>query len=165
MPSTTVCTQNEIQRQAPLTSSKTNGEPVIFVVENDCSVRRFICALLRYTTNALVAEAADPYAALSLARKVGRPIDLLISDIHLSAVTNGVDLARELAILHPSMNVLLLSGADRPPYRLPVTWRFLPKPFTIESFLDCVGALCRPFSPPRSRPKGSFPRPAVDNIP
>jgi DNA-binding NtrC family response regulator len=146
MLSSTVCTKDDLKRQAPFTPFKCNREPVIFVVEDDSRIRHFLCTLLRHATTASVAEAADPYTALSMARSVGGPIDLLISDIDLSTFLNGVDLARELAITNPSMNVLLISGGDCPQCQIPATWRFLPKPFSIQSLLDCVNALCHPVS-------------------
>ena len=144
MLSMTVCNKDEIQRQAPLAPSTTNRESFIFVVEDDCRIRSFLCTLLRYATTASVVAAADPYAALSMAHKAGRPIDLLISGINLCTFINGIDLARELAATNPSMNVLLMSGADCPQCDFPATWRFLPKPFAIQTFLDCVNALCCP---------------------
>jgi DNA-binding NarL/FixJ family response regulator len=72
---------------------------------------------------ATVAEAADPDAALTMAQKLGQRIELLISDINLSASIDGVELARELAMANPSMKVLLMSA---------------------QSLLDCVIALCDP---------------------
>jgi DNA-binding NtrC family response regulator len=144
----TVCYNEELQRQAPLTARKPNHEPVIFVVEDDSTIRRFLCTLLRRATKAFVAEAGDPYIALSMARAAGGPIDLLISDINLSTFINGIDLACELAVTNPSMKVLLISGTDSPEFEIPATWRFLAKPFTMQSFLDCVNALCRPASSP-----------------
>jgi DNA-binding response OmpR family regulator len=143
----TVCTKQEVQRQRPRTACQAKPEPLIFVVEDDTRIRRFICTLLTRTTEASVAEAADPFTALSMARMSARPIDLLISDIDLSSFMNGVDLARKLAITNPSMNVLLLSAAYCPQGDVPAKWRFLPKPFSVQTFLDCVNALCRSVSP------------------
>ncbi len=114
------------------------GEPVIFVVDDESSIRRFICMLLRHLTSALVVDAADPYAALSSAEKMNQPIDLLISDMDLNSPMNGVGLARKLSALNPSMKVLLISGCDDPQARIPSAWKFLAKPFHIEPFLNCI---------------------------
>jgi DNA-binding response OmpR family regulator len=159
----TVCAKDTLERQAPFTPSKANREPVIFVVEDDPRVRRFICTLLRQTTTAAVAEAEDPCTALLMARTSGAPIDLLISDINLSPFINGVDLAHELALTNPSMNVLLMSAADYPQGEIPPAWRFLLKPFSIQSLLDCVSVLCR-FVTPVQNVRAVF-RPVIDNIP
>jgi DNA-binding response OmpR family regulator len=139
----TICTKNEPRRLASVTLTEANSKSAIFVVEDDESVRRFICTLLRYATTAIVVEAGDPYAALSMARKIGGPIDVLISDIDLSAHMNGIELGRRLVIANPSMKVLLISAADCPQYEIPSAWRFLAKPFTTQSFLDRVSALLR----------------------
>ena len=69
---------------------------------------------------------------------MNRPIDLLISDIDLSASMNGIDLARELTALNPSIRVLLISGAEHPPSEIPRTWRFLAKPFHVDLFLKQI---------------------------
>jgi len=116
-------------------------EPVIFVVDDEAGIRRFISVLLKHLTSAVVVQSGDPHTALSIARKMSRPIDLLISDIDLSAPMNGIDLARELTALNPSMRVLLISGFDCPPVEIPRAWAFLAKPFHIDGFLKCVTTL------------------------
>ena len=141
---TTLCTKDEPERHSPSALYQTSGEPVIFVVDDDFRIRHLIGTLLRRLTPAAVTEAADPHAALLMARNIGGPIDLLISDIDLRASINGVDLARALARANPSMNVLLISAVERPPSWIPETWRFLAKPFTLESFLASIGPLCWP---------------------
>jgi DNA-binding NtrC family response regulator len=118
------------------------GESLIFVVDDNWSTRRFLCTVLRHTTTAAVREAASPAEALSMARAAGRPVDVLISDISLSADMNGIDLAREIATEHPAMRVLLISGGDVPEGGIPTEWRFLAKPFPLAVFLDCVHELC-----------------------
>ena len=115
---------------------------LIFVVDDDPSIRSFICRLLKRVTNALVLEAAEPDVALSLAHTIGRPIDLLVSDIDLRAAKTGIDLARELARSYPPMAVLLISARDLPEPDLPAEWRFLAKPFPVPALVDCVRELC-----------------------
>ena len=117
-------------------------ESLIFVVDDNGGTRRFVCTVLRHTTNALVMEAASPEEALSMARSVGRPIDMLISDIALSADKNGIDLAREIAAEYSAVRVLLISGGDLPESGIPAGWRFLAKPFPLAAFLDCVHDFC-----------------------
>jgi DNA-binding NtrC family response regulator len=147
MLSLTVSTKVEAERQAPLTLCEAIGEPVILVVEDDDGVRRFICTLLKHAMTETVVEAANPDAALSIARKLGRRVGLLISDVNLSSSINGVELARNLARANPSMKVLLISAADSPACEIPSTWRFLAKPFSIQCLLDCVITLCSPVAP------------------
>ena len=92
----TNCTKDIAKRQAPLKLSEAGEEPTILVVEDDSSIRRFICTLLRHTITASLVDVADPFAALSAARSMDTPIELLISDIDLSSSMNGVELARQL---------------------------------------------------------------------
>jgi DNA-binding NtrC family response regulator len=142
MLSMTTSTPNGFRQQTPVTLPDANGAPAILVVEDDWSIRRFLCTLLKNATPALVVDTADPYAALSIAQKLGRPIDLLISDINLSAGIDGIDLARKLATTNPSMKVLLMSAGHCPQHEISPAWQFLAKPFPIEVLLECVNALC-----------------------
>ena len=137
-----VRTENKMSRYASLTPGDfVLGEPVIFVVDDEAGVRHFISVLLRHLTSAVVVESGSPDTALAIARKMNRPVDLLISDIDLSASMNGIELARELRTLNPSMRVLLISGSDSPKVEIPNGWGFLAKPFHIDGFLKCVTTL------------------------
>jgi response regulator RpfG family c-di-GMP phosphodiesterase len=142
-----VGTENKTNRYASVPAHPVNGEPLIFVVDDENSIRRFICVLLRHLTSAVVVQSGDPHTALAIARKMNRPIDLLISDIDLCAPMNGIDLARELSALNPSIRVLLISGADHPPCEIPRAWRFLPKPFHVDLFLNQISQLGHSVAP------------------
>lgn len=117
------------------------AEPLIFVVEDDGRIRRFVCSILKYATKALIIGASNPEAAIKMARAIGRPVDLLISDIDLGADKSGVDVAREIGRENPSMKVLLMSGGEFPQCDVPAEWRFIGKPFPIATFLNCVNEL------------------------
>jgi DNA-binding NtrC family response regulator len=128
---------------APIPLGSANpAQPAILMVEDDWSIRRFIGTVLRQSTRALVIDAADPDSALCKAAEFGHPIDVLISDINLSSTRTGVDLAHQMVALYPSVHVLLMSATDFPRYDIPPAWRFLPKPFPMPVFLDCVNDLC-----------------------
>jgi two-component system, response regulator PdtaR len=118
--------------------------PLILLVDDDSRTRRFVVALLKYSAENHVVEAGSPGEAFAIARELGRPIDLLISDIELGDAKTGIDLAGEIAAGNPLMQVLLISGRDRPPREIPPGWRFLAKPFAIAAFLECVRKLCYP---------------------
>jgi DNA-binding NtrC family response regulator len=143
MLSITPSTKDEARRQIPFGLTEATSEPTILVVEDDAGIRRFICTLLRRATTLSVSEAGDVFTALSIVRKSSGPIDLLISDINLTTHITGIDLALELGKTNPAMKVLLISGTDCPSREIPPAWRFLSKPFTVESFLACVAFLCR----------------------
>jgi CheY-like chemotaxis protein len=120
--------------------------PVVLVVEDDPRTLHFILTLLRYASPARVLDASDPHRALSAARDAAHPVDLLISDVDLTAGKTGIDLARELAAENGSMKVVLMSARVLPPGALPPQWRFLAKPFPIAALLDCVNELGIPVS-------------------
>ena len=126
----------------PALRAGTGHPPVILVVENDASTRRFIRAALTWGTSAVVKVAADPEAALSMLEAAELPVDLLISDIDLGAAKTGIDLAREALAFRPTTKVLLISGTDCPGRRIPSGCRFLAKPFPIPTFLEFVEKLC-----------------------
>ena len=44
--------ENKINRYAPAPAPTLNGEPLIFVVDDENSIRRFICVLLKHLTSA-----------------------------------------------------------------------------------------------------------------
>ena len=128
--------------------AREKNQPVILVVEDDPSIRHFICAVLKYATAWRILEAGDPYEALLAAHEIGRPIQLLVCDVDLSTSMDGPELARALAQDHPAMKVLLMSASDGPRCDTPADWRFLSKPFPIAAFLECVRALCDSPVPP-----------------
>ena len=94
-----------------------------------------------------------------MARETGAGIDLLICDINLHAPLDGFDVAWALAVANPRMKVLLMSAADQTPRKMADSWRFLAKPFAIESFLDCVCTLLGEAVRPRSLPYQRDPLP------
>lgn len=116
------------------------SEPLILIVEDDASTRRWLCALLKWSSTAGIMEASNPDAALLMARAAARPIDLLISDINLGSDKDGLELAREIASANPRVKVLLISGGPKPERDMPSGWRFLAKPFKIAEFLAFVRA-------------------------
>ncbi len=113
----------------------------MLLVEEDWRMRRFLCTVLKYATNALVIEAADAAAGMARAAQLDRPIDLLICGA--GAEGSGMALARALAAIHPAMQVLLLAPG-RVPMGVPAGWRLLEVPFQTAAFLDCVSELCCP---------------------
>ena len=142
MASMALCVKDDRQHREPAQTVARALQPLILVVEDDASIRRFLCTLLKRTTCALVMDAAAPDLAWSMARSIGQPIDLLISDIDLGTSMNGVELARALSASELAIHVLLMSAGKYPENGIPSNWRFLEKPFPVAELLDCVNALC-----------------------
>jgi DNA-binding NtrC family response regulator len=138
----TVALPDAAGRSAAHLDEALSDGPVIVVVENDWRTCRFIFTVLKYETHAAVIEAPSPSAALSMVRSLGRPVDLLIVDVDLASAGSGIEFAREVAGNDRSMNVLLISGKDHPPFGIPPAWKFLSIPFSTAALLDCVEELC-----------------------
>jgi CheY-like chemotaxis protein len=66
-------------------------------------------------------------------------IDVVITDIEMPGVLDGLDLARLLAAQRPDVGVLIVSG--RRPRALPEGTRFLAKPFVPEELLHALSDL------------------------
>jgi PAS domain S-box-containing protein len=112
----------------------------ILLVEDEEDVRAFVRRVLEQTGYD-VTEAATGSDAL-VAATVGRPPDLLVTDILMPGMT-GVELARRLREIRPGLPVLLVSGfADDPLVPGDQDMRFLTKPFRRNQLLAAVhGAL------------------------
>ena len=99
-----------------------------------------------------VLHASDGAQALRVADQSDEPIDLLVTDIVMPAMS-GFELADELRLRCPETRVLLLSGHldDREevmPGLAHATYPFLLKPFTVQELEDKMrGVLTSPVAP------------------
>lgn len=121
---------------AHLADSKT-----ILVVEDETSVRRFVCHLLRQEGFQL-AEVASGVDALQWWKENGRNADLLLTDIRMPGGVSGRQLAEQLHSEKPGLKVILTSG-----YSLETTERdgilekgfhFLAKPYPPANLIELV---------------------------
>ena len=80
----------------------------VLVVDDDQAVRDTIVDMLS-AQGASVQSAALPAEALQLAESAVEPFDLLVTDVILPQMT-GLELARRLAVLWPSLRVVYTSG-------------------------------------------------------
>lgn len=116
----------------------------VLIVEDDERIRSLLTAVL--TDNgyeALVAR--DGAVALDIARKNGRTIDLLLTDIVMPKI-GGPELAEKLLAMNPDLRVVFMTGYAeevasakmQPDDRI-----LLEKPFSLPEFLDVVGSSLR----------------------
>lgn len=96
-------------RHYAITSEDRLGDETILVVENDIAVRDVLNTLLiRLGYNVLLASQASEARELLTGKN---HVDVLLTDIVLGCEQNGIELANEIRHDHPSLPVLLVSGA------------------------------------------------------
>jgi CheY-like chemotaxis protein len=90
--------------------SESGNMASVLVVDDEPSVRRFACRVLREAGYG-VREAADGLDALSLIRGGVVDVDAVVSDIVMPRM-NGVELLQSLSLERPRLPVILMSGYD-----------------------------------------------------
>jgi two-component system, cell cycle sensor histidine kinase and response regulator CckA len=116
----------------------------VLVVDDETAVRRFATRVLD-REGYLVVEAKDGIEALELVKKGGITLDVIVSDIVMPRL-NGVELMRELAVSHPDLPVILMSGyatAALVELGIAAPCAILPKPFPSDRLLEEVRRCCR----------------------
>jgi DNA-binding NtrC family response regulator len=112
----------------------------ILVVEDEPAVRQLVRVALELQGHAVV-DAGEPAEALEIAALIGRPIDLLVTDVWLRR-GNVRALVAGLVELGLDLPVLYVSGDGDPPPNLPGRRTlFLGKPFELEQLEGAVSDL------------------------
>jgi DNA-binding NtrC family response regulator len=122
----------------------------ILVIDDDTAVGILLCETLELRGYQTVRAETVRAAEAVLQRLGAARIGLVVTDINLtqgSHAQEGYDLYLRWTASHPTLPFLLMSG-DPSSQNLPAVRRgvvhLLPKPFSINTFLDAVRALCRP---------------------
>jgi PAS domain S-box-containing protein len=98
-----------LARPAPVDATRpSEGQERVLVVEDEASVRRFVCSQLVSLGYEVTAVEAAP-DALDLLRD-GQEFDLLFTDVVLPKGMSGMELAQQARELKPNLKVLLTSG-------------------------------------------------------
>ena len=111
----------------------------VLVVDDETAVRRFAARVLEGEGYAVV-EARDGIEALDLFRDVAISIEMVVSDIVMPRL-NGVELMRALAVSHPDLPVILMSGyasGALAELGIAAPCAILPKPFPSDRLLEEV---------------------------
>jgi two-component system cell cycle sensor histidine kinase/response regulator CckA len=110
----------------------TSPTVTVLVVEDDDLFREMTVKLLQRPDRTVI-HAPDAATALALARRHGRAIDLLVTDLVMDE-GDGLVLARTLANKHPALKTLFMSGYGQEALRaggLEAPGRtFIEKPFS-----------------------------------
>ena len=89
-------------------AAQSRGSETVLLCEDEAHIRKLVLAML-HKQGYRVLEAETPELAIRMARDHGGPIDLLITDIVMPQI-NGLDLAKTIQELRPSVKVLYMSG-------------------------------------------------------
>ena len=110
----------------------------ILVVDDEPSVRRFASRVL-VEAGYLVEEAMDGVVALERVTD-GERLDAVVSDIVMPRL-NGVELVKALAVTHPALPIILMSGyasGQLEGMGIAAPCAVLPKPFPGDRLLEEV---------------------------
>ena len=116
------------------------GHETVLLVEDEELVRMMLVEVLK-SAGYLVLDARHGTDALALSGQYAAPVDLLVTDVTMPGFS-GVELARRLAEMRPSLRVLFISGyTDQEAAqwgKLSQPVQFLQKPFHPDAFLAKV---------------------------
>jgi CheY-like chemotaxis protein len=115
----------------------------ILLVDDEAAVRQMASEWLS-ESGYLVAEAVDSVSALKQVEKL-QQLDLLVTDIGLPGMMNGISLAAELKLKYPRLKVLFITGfaGGSSLVTVDATTRVLTKPFSLNELCSRVHALTR----------------------
>lgn len=117
-----------------------NHGETILVVEDEPSVRKLACQILR-RSGFTVLESTDVGNAVDLAREHSQPIDLLLTDVVMPTL-KGTEVFQRVSVFQPGIKVLYMSGYTDNVIAhhgvLDDGVQFLQKPFTAEGLLAKV---------------------------
>jgi CheY-like chemotaxis protein len=124
-------------------AKKAPQQPVVLVVEDDVLLRRTTGEYLRLSGFRVI-EAANAIEAVSVFAS-RKPVDVVFSDVSLSAAMDGLMLARWLHQHHPDIPVMLTSGyggsARQAATDLVGNTSFLSKPYRQAAAVSHIRAL------------------------
>jgi DNA-binding NtrC family response regulator len=108
----------------------------ILLAEDEESVRRFLVPVL-HKNGYEVIVAENGLEALQKSKDHRGEIHLLLSNIQMPGIT-GIELATQVQLERPKIEVLLISGLASGMIVLDSSWQFLPKPFLPRLLLDKI---------------------------
>jgi CheY-like chemotaxis protein len=116
---------------------------ISLVVDDEPSVRSFIVAVLQGDGFQTI-EAENGVQALEQMRKLGAPVDLLVSDIRMP-IMDGITLACSVRAEFPAIPLILVSGyAEIEEAKLPNSgFEFVQLPFHPATLLSVVKKVMR----------------------
>jgi DNA-binding NtrC family response regulator len=134
--------QGAAEKMQPMVDSTLlSGHETVLVAEDEKSLRDMVVHVLEiqgYT----VLSAASGREALEVWERANRPFDLLVTDMVMPGGMLGSELAERLVEKSPSLKVIYTSGYSTgmagKDASLLAGRNFLPKPYSIGKFAQCV---------------------------
>ena len=131
-------TDDAVAQPAPRPSAEGDYALKILLVEDDADVGDLVEAMLRELGHAVV-RAVNVEQAIRIAGSEAG-FGLMLTDVIMPGGRSGVDLAAEVARIHPDLPIVLSSGytgetlaeADRAP------WPLLRKPYTVDALKAAI---------------------------
>ncbi len=118
----------------------TPGREVVLVVEDMEVVRSLVRKILERNGYEVI-TAGGGAEALESARRLARPVDLLLTDMVMPGMS-GRELCKELHVLYPELSVIYMSGHTQDPelHQEAETGQvdFLQKPFSVNRLIETV---------------------------
>jgi PAS domain S-box-containing protein len=115
----------------------------ILLVDDEAAVRQMVAELLSESGYRVV-EAVDSVSAMRQAEKLEH-LDLLLTDIGLPGMMNGISLAAQFKLKYPQLKVLFVTGfaGGSKLVSVDATTRVLTKPFSLNELSSRVHSLTR----------------------
>lgn len=115
--------------------------PIVLLVDDEEDVRQLLARILQ-DSGIRVVEAENGAAALQLARRLNGSLSLVVTDIDMP-VMDGLQFARAFRVMDTRVPFLFITGSADPALLVDrsLDGETLPKPFSVETFLDAVARL------------------------
>jgi CheY-like chemotaxis protein len=104
------------------------SDPIALIVEDDPQLRELAAALLE-ESDLRVMECEDAEEAFAAVNKHGDDIALIFVDVRLPGLLDGIDFARRVRVLWPSIPIIVTSGYPAGVRSLPEDVVYMPKPW------------------------------------
>ena len=145
------CARADAAEAGPAGVCPVGGSETILLVEDETSVRDLTRRMLE-ESGYRVLSAANGMDALQLCATNLEQIDLMVTDVVMPRM-RGVEVARRVARIRPSLRVLFMSGYTDNSIHADIAGSisFLQKPFTLDELLGAVRTALS------SEPPGAFP--------
>lgn len=101
---------------------------IALIVDDEVFARLFVAQVLE-DEGYLTLEAENTVEALDVLDR-NSDVSLLVTDVNMPGDRDGLALASAVSLTHPTVSVVVMSGAITGSPQLPAGARFLAKPFT-----------------------------------